>query len=72
MPCNEYNEIQRRCESNRRKMSDFMSYKPPHWQADPKTRTFAKDTQAEILKAAAQMATHEQSCSICKEYPTST
>jgi hypothetical protein len=69
MSCNEYNKLQRLCESKRQKMSHFMSHKPPHWQADPNTRTFARDTQAEILRIATEIATHEQNCSNCKEIP---
>jgi hypothetical protein len=66
MSCNEYNELQRRCESRRKKMSHFMLHKPLNWQADPDTRRFAKDTQAEILKTAAEIAAHQYKCRICK------
>ena len=50
MFCTQYRELQRRCDSKRRIMSHFMRYKPLDWQADPSARSFAKETQTEILK----------------------
>jgi hypothetical protein len=47
-------------------MSHFMLYKPLNWQATPNTRKFAKDTQAEILKIAAEIAAHQDNCAICR------
>jgi hypothetical protein len=67
MSCHEYNELQQRCESKRKKMSHFMLHKPLDWQADPNARTFAKDMQAGILKTAAEIATHQYSCRICQQ-----
>ena len=67
MSCTEYDELQRRCELWRKEMSHFMRYKPPQWKADQKIRDFVKDTQAAILKAAAEITTHQQNCFMCKK-----
>lgn len=72
MSCKEYQELQRRCESRRKRMSHFMRFKPANWQTDPQARKFAKDTQAEIMKTAAQMAKHQQNCTVCKGEITGT
>ncbi len=53
-------------------MSHFMRFKPANWQTDPQARKFAKDTQAEIMKTAAQMAKHQQNCTVCKGEITGT
>jgi hypothetical protein len=53
-------------------MSHFMKYKPANWQTDPQARKFAKDTQAEIMRTAAQMVKHQQNCSACKRGLTGT
>jgi hypothetical protein len=66
MSCTEYDELQRRCELWRKKMSHFMLYKSRHWQTDPKTRNLVKDTQTAILKATAEITTHQDICTICK------
>jgi hypothetical protein len=47
-------------------MSHFMLYKPLNWQASPNTRQFVKDTQAKILKTAAEIATHQDNCTVCR------
>jgi hypothetical protein len=66
MFCTQYRELQRRCDSKRRIMSHFMRYKPLDWQADPSARSFAKETQTEILKLAAEMDMHQRNCAICE------
>ena len=43
-----------------------MRYKPLDWQADPSARSFAKETQTEILKLAAEMDMHQRNCAICE------
>ena len=65
MSCTKYDKLQRRCESRRKKMSHFMQYKPLQWQADPIARNFVKGTQAAILRATAEITTHQDNCPIC-------
>jgi hypothetical protein len=69
MLCTEYRELQRRCESKRKVMSHFMRYKPLDWQIDPSARQFAKETQTEILRLAAQIDMHQRNCTICARKP---
>ena len=66
MLCTQYRELQRRCDSKRKIMSHFMRYKPADWQADPSARSFAKETQTEILRLAAEMDMHRRNCAICE------